>query len=652
MMKPGEVVHSKALDMTVLILSVGILLFLASYALLIWESPNRLVLIFIPFVLILWSVRRMRDGTLFGLKGKWSLLLGFLFIALLAYSAYYFYSEYHLLLFERAANNDLTDMILGMMLLVLVVVVTWQEMGPPIPVVLMVFVAYAFLGKYLPEGSILHHAGVSFSAFMGFSVLSPDGIFGTLPIAGFTLVMIFLFFAGVVRGFGGLTYIINFSRRITRRFSWGLAQIPVISSLMFGSFSGAAAANVAGTGSFTIPMMKGFGVPSKVAAAIESVASSGGQIVPPVMGVAAFLMADFLGIPYLRVVVIGLVPALVFYLCAAFAVYLITQDLPISKLPRAQREELDEDFHLSDGLPLAAAISVLLFFLAYLRSSVLVSGMWMLISYFVMQLLFYLLRANFSASSLGKFFQDTADGILSGGASVIGIITLLATMGVIAKMLAVTGLSQDLSFLMVDLSGGNILLLLPLIFIVCIIMGMAVSTLVVYIVVVLLAAPALMEYGVAPHVAHFTVFYLALLSGITPPVAICVAVACGIANSSFFGTAWVAMKIGLPLFLLPFVFLFKPAILAANLTTTPLAFLQILVGFLAITYGIHSKSKGIIGFISRSLFAGLGAVGVFSPVLSIGWLCLVAVVVLAVLYSLMRRRAGAKRPDRFGLRPL
>jgi TRAP transporter 4TM/12TM fusion protein len=642
MMKQGEVVNSKALDMTVLILSVGIMLYLVSYALLIWESPNRLVLIFIPFVLILWSVRRMRDGTLFGLRGKWSLLLGFLFIALLAYSAYYFYSEYHLLLFERAADNNLTDMVLGMMLLVSVVLVTWQEMGSPIPLVLMVFVAYAFLGKYLPADSILSHAGISFSAFMRFSVLSPDGIFGTLPIAGFTLVMIFLFFAGVVRGFGGLTYIINFSRRITRRFSWGLPQIPVISSLMFGSFSGAAAANVAGTGSFTIPMMKRFGVSSKVAAAIESVASSGGQIVPPVMGVAAFLMADFLGIPYLRVVVIGLVPALVFYLCAAFAVYLITQDLPISNLPRAQREELDEDFHLSDGLPLAVAILVLLFFLAYFRSSVLVSGMWMLIGYFAMQLLFYLLRANFSPSSLRKFFRDTADGIRSGGASVVGIITLLATMGVIAKMLAVTGLSQDLSFLMVDLSGGNILLLLPLIFIICILMGMAVSTLVVYIMVVLLAAPALMEYGVAPHVAHFTVFYLALLSGITPPVAISVAVACGIANSSFFGTAWVAMKIGLPLFLLPFVFLFKPAILAANLTTTPLAFLQILVGFLAITYGIHSKSKGTTDIMIRFLFGGLGAIGVFSPTPSISWLCLVAVAVLAILYSLMRRMKGAK----------
>jgi len=220
----------------------------------------------------------------------------------------------------------------------------------------------------------------------------------------------------------------------------------------------------------------------------------------------------------------------------------------------------------------------------------------------------------------------------------LGIIGMLAIMGVIAKMLTVTGLSQTLSFMMVDLSGGNILLLLPLIFIVCIVMGMAVSTLVVYIMVSLLAAPALMEYGYAPHVSHFTVFYLAMLSGITPPVAVSVAVACGIAKSSFFSTGWEAVKIGMPLFLLPFVFLVKPEILAGNLTTMPVAFVQVFVGLSALTYSIHSQKKGFKGLTLRLFCAGIGSMGVFSSSPVVIWLCVGTILLLSFFHYFQQRK--------------
>ena len=645
-MQQTEAAQARVLDIIVLIVSLGIMLYLASYALLFWESPNRLVLVFVPLILIHWTLRRTRDGRLCPLGTKCNCLVGICLIGILAYSAYYFYSEYHALLGERAVNNNLTDMALGGLLLFLVLVATWKETGAAIPIVLLVFVAYAFLGKYFPVGSILHHAGIKFPAFMTFSVLSPDGIYGTLPIAGFTLVTIFVFFAGMVRGFGGLAYIINLSVRLTRRFAWGLPQIPVVSSMFFGTFSGAAAANVAGTGSFTIPMMKRFGVPPSVAGAIEAVASSGGQVMPPVMGVAAFLMADFLGVPYLRIVVIGFAPALLFYISTAFAVYLLTRDLPISKLPPGEREKVvAEDFRVVDGLPLAMGVSVLLFFLIYFRSSVLVSGMWMLITYLIAESFRRLFRARFSLSVLLEFLGSTGVGTRQGAVSVVEIILLLATMGVVAKMLVVTGLSQDLSYLMVDLSGGHLLLLLPLVFVVSILTGMAVSTVVVYIVVVLLAAPALVQYGIEPHVAHFTVFYLAILSGLTPPVAICVAVACRIANASFLRTGWAAIKIGISLFLLPFVFLFKPHILSADLATTPIAFLQILAGFLAITYGMNSRGHGIVGYSGRVLFFTLGCIAVFSSEDSVVWPTVGAIVILGAGFVMVRRRTSAEGLD-------
>jgi len=648
--KQRGVVTSQALDTAILILSVGLVLFLVSYALLIWESPNRLVLVFVPVAVIIWSLYRIKNGGILPRKDRWNSLLGILIITVSAYSAYYFFTEQTELLTSRTGANNLTDMVLGGILLVLVVLVTWKTTGKAIPIVLFVFVAYAFLGKFFPVGSLLYHPGLNIPAFMTYSVIGPDGIFGTLAVIGFTLVAIFVFFAGLVQGFGGLTYVINLSRRLTRRFTWGLPQVPVISSMFFGTFSGAAAANVAGTGSFTIPMMKRLGVPARVAAAIESVASSGGQIMPPVMGVVAFLMADFLGVRYIQVVAWAMAPALLFYISTAFAVYLATHDLPISKLPSDEEKALDKDFRLIDGLPIAVALCFLLLFLIYFRSSVLISGMWATVSYLVAQLLLSLLRTKFSLSGLIKFLRDAANGIKQGTYSVVQITVLLCTMGVVAKMLVTTGLSQDLSFLMVDLSGGHLVFLLPLVFIVCALMGMAVSTVVVYILVVILAAPALISYGITPHVAHFVVFYLALLSALTPPVALTVAIASGIAKSPFFRTAWTAVRMGLPLFLLPFVFIFKPEILAANLATTPIAFLQLFVGFSAITFGINSKTQGITGYSIRVLLFVLGITAVFFSANYIVWPVIFVIVIITVLYFMVakRRERTEKVPIQLG----
>ena len=296
-------------------------------------------------------------------------------------------------------------------------------------------------------------------------------------------------------------------------------------------------------------------------------------------------------------------------------------------------KELPEDFRYTDGLPIFISLFMLLFFLAVRGSSVLISGLWAVISFFVIQLLLNMYHDRFSWSVLGKFFQSTVDGIRSGAIIVVQITCMLGTVSIVAKMLIVTGLSQDLSFLMIDLSGENLLILLPLVFVVSILFGMAMTTAVVYIVVVILAAPALQMYGIEPHVAHFTVFYMAMLSALTPPVALAVAVACNISKAPFWSTAWTSMRIGLPLFLLPFVFLFKPDVLAADLVATPIAGLQILIGFLAIAYALNGKRKGIIGYIVRFIFFVLGAVAIFSSESLVVWPGLIAILVLgAVLY--------------------
>ncbi|MDO8569164.1 MAG: hypothetical protein Q7R57_10710, partial [Dehalococcoidales bacterium] len=178
-MNQDRAIKSRLLEILIFVLSAGTLLYLVSYAFLLWETPERLVLIFIPAVLVLCVLRSLREGKFLPLSKRYNVIAAALVIALLVYSAYYFYSEFHSLLFERAANNNATDMVLGLALVLIVIVATWKVSGSAIPIVALVFIAYAFLGKYLPPGNVLYTAGIKFPAFIRFAAIGPDGIFGT-----------------------------------------------------------------------------------------------------------------------------------------------------------------------------------------------------------------------------------------------------------------------------------------------------------------------------------------------------------------------------------------------------------------------------------------------------------------------------------------
>ena len=624
------------LDILIIVVSVALFLFLISYPILLWESPERLIVIFLPMCIILWALKGIKSKSIIPRGDKWNISAGTVIIALSVLVATFFFTEYRSLLYERAANHTAADFIIGGIAIFLVILATWKTTGKAIPIVAFVFVFYAAVGEYFP--GVLRHPGVSWKTILMFSAVDIEGIFGKLPRAGFSLVVIFVFFAGLVQGYGGLEYIINLSRKLLRRFKSGLPQVAVVSSLMFGSFSGSSAANVAGTGSFTIPMMKRFGIKPTIAGAIESVASTGGQVMPPVMGVAAFLMADFLNVHYIEIVARGFVPALVFYLCVAFSVYLITRRMlaDTALASEAMWAEVSE-FQLLAGLPILVAIGVLLFLMTYFRLSVVISGLYMVISFIVTRFIYDLIRTKASYTGLKQYASRSLSGIQAGAVSAVSITLMLATMGIVARGLVASGMAQKLSFFMVDFAGGNLAVLLLLVLAVCVLFGMAVSTLVAYILVVLLAAPALVQLGVALPVAHFTVFYLAMLSAITPPIAIAVVVASSIAESSFWRTAWESVKLGAPLFILPFVFVWKPDIIAANLTTTPLAALETLIGLVAISYGMQGEFRGILGNLLRIIVFALGAFGIFHPLAAVRWLCL-GIAALFIIFSLAKGR--------------
>lgn len=625
---PGSRKRQGVWEILITIIAIALFLLLISYPVLLWESPQRLLLLFLPGCLIAWALAGIKGKSLVKEAGKWNLWIGLAIIAASLLIGIYFFKEYNLLLFERSVRHTPADYIIGALAVFLVMVATWKTTGRAIPIVAIIFLLYAVFGKYMP--GVFHHLGLSWKQILGYSAVDIEGIFGTLPVAGFTLVAIFIFFASMVQSFGGLDYIIGVSSSLLGRYKWGLPQVSVIASLMFGTFSGSSAANAAGVGAFTIPLMKKFGIKPPIAGAIEAVASTGGQVMPPVMGVAAFLMADFLGVHYVEIVARGFAPAFLYYVSVVFSVYLITRRTLSGNMTAGQVLQKSKDFRWTEGLPIIIPIGLLLFVMAVFKLSVVVSGLYMVISFVVVRFIYDLIYSGASFPKLKQFGAKALSGITIGVSGTIPIMLMLATMGIVARGLVATGMAQKLGFFMVDFAGGHLPVLLLLILLVNVLFGMAVSTVVAYILTVLLAAPALQQMGVPLVVSHFTVFYLSCLSAITPPVAIAVAVTASIARAPYMRTSWEAVKLGLPLFILPFAFISRPGLVAASLSATPLAALEIAAGLLAMGYGIQGEFKGIVGNLLRAACIVLGTLGIFYPVQTVAWVCLAGGVLLTV----------------------
>jgi TRAP transporter 4TM/12TM fusion protein len=639
---------SRLLDALIAMLAVGTFLWLVSYGVLLWEDPARLVLVFLPMCIIIWALQGIKNRSIISALGnKWNIVVGTAIIAVSALIAAYFFLEYQSLAYERAGNNTAVDFILGGTAVFLVIFAAWKTTGSAIPIVVLFFLFYAFFGNVFP--GVMGHPGLSWRRVLMLSAVEIDGIFGEMPAVGFTTVIIFLYFAGFAESFGAMEYITKFAMRLLRKFKWGLAQISVVTSMIFGMFSGSAAANVAADGVFNIPLMKGFGIKPATAGAIEAVASAGGQIMPPVMGVAAFLMADFLGIRYIEVVIMGFPPAILFYLFVAFSIFLRTRRL-LAGLTWADSTGAKEDtgFRWSAGLPLLISLVVLMFLLEYFGVTVLLAGLLMIVTFVGSSLIYNLVYSSGSDTNIKQFPSMLLKGVLLGTSSLLSIMFLLSAMGIVARVLVTTGLGQKLSFFMVDMSGGHLWILLLLILIVSVLFGMAVSTVVTYLMVILLAAPALLQLGVPLPVAHFVIFYLSLLSAITPPVAIAVAVASSIAKASFMRTGLEAVKLGFPLFVLPFVFVWKPEIIAAN-WSTPFACLEVAAGFMPICYGMQGEFRGILGNILRLPFFALGFLGIFHSLEVIGWVCLVAGVLLTLFAMIKGRPSFSKISGKLGV---
>ena len=516
---------------------------------------------------------------------------------------------------------------IGGLFAVVVLYLTYRAFGSAFAGVVVLSILYALFGNFVP--GLMSHGGIAVQQVINVLTMEFDGFYGSITQIVAAWVALFLLYAGLMRGYGAFELIMRLSFRTAKYLRSGVAQSAVTSSLVVGSINGAQTANAAMTGSFTIPLMKESGMESESAGGIEAVASSGGQIMPPVMGAAAFVMASLVpGVGYVDVLVAGVIPALVFYVSVAIGVhYMAVKQLPEGGIDIEDRmAELDNGYHpVVEAVRFGVPFGVLLYTLGIAQWTVISSALYTCAAMVAfgagIPVLLSLVRDDMDPlGTVRGSVNDTVSGFKFGAVTMAPIAIIIAAVNGIVDLLNATGLPGKLSLALVGLAGGVLLFTAILGMIVCLVLGLGMPTVAAYTIVALLIAPTLTgEFGLPALSAHFFVFYAAILSGITPPIAIAVVVTTGIAGSNFWRTALEALKLGLPLFVLPFTFIYNPEIVTGGFgLATAGSGVIVLLGAVAITHGLNCAPRPFnvpspLSYGVRGVYVALGVFAMVWP---------------------------------------
>jgi TRAP transporter 4TM/12TM fusion protein len=472
--------------------------------------------------------------------------------------------------------------LLGGLVIFLILEATRRVAGWALVWVAVTCILYAKFAYLFP--GLLYAQGSSWQRIASYLYLDASGLLGVPLSVAASIVVAFIFFGQALYAVGGDKFITELALIAMGRYRGGSAKVSVVSSSLFGTVSGSAVANVAVDGAITIPMMKRAGYPAHVAAAIEAVASNGGQVMPPVMGAAAFLMAEFLNIPYGQIALAAAVPALLYYLALFTQVDLEAAKYGLGGLPAAEIPKFRSVMRL--GWVFLFPLGFLIYTLMFQNWEAGKAGMATVVLTFIV-------------GALQKETRPTLRGILTcieeTGRTLLDIIVITALAGLVIGALQLSGLTFKLSLILVTLSGGNVLLLLALTAFVCILLGMSLPTTVVYITLAVLVGPALTQLGVDPLAAHLFLFYFGMLSLITPPDCLATYTAAAIAHSDFWKTGWTGMRLGIAAYVVPFVFALHPALILKG------ALSEIAFAVVASSVGTFLLAVGCAGYLFRSL---------------------------------------------------
>ncbi len=485
-------------------------------------------------------------------------------------------------LISRAGMWDWNDAIRGGILIVLVLEATRRVCGKALPIIAMVFLLYALFGHHLP--GLLAHRGYSLQRLFTQQYLTMEGIFGTPLGVSATYVFVFVLFGAFLQKSGAGQFFIDMAFALTGRSRGGPAKTAVIASGLMGSISGSAVANVATTGPFTISLMKKVGYKPHFAGAVEAAASSGGQFMPPIMGASAFIIAEFLGIQYILVVAAAAIPAFLYFLSIFASVHFEAERLGLRIL---KKDEIpDWKKVMKEGFYFLTPLILLIYLLAVTRVTPTRTAFWVILLTMVLSWI-----RKHQRMAPREIFQ----ALELGAKNALTVVTACACAGLVIGVITLTGIGLQLSTLVIALSGGIMILALLFSMVGSIILGMGLPTTAAYIIMATLGAPALIEIGVHPISAHLFVFYFAIISAITPPIALAAYTAGAIAGADVNKTSITALKVALAGFFIPFMFVYNPELLMEGAPA------QIVLGALTASVGVVVLSAATIGYMKIRL---------------------------------------------------
>lgn len=519
------------------------------------------------------------------------------------------------------------QVVISAVALFLVLESTRRVVGWPILTIVIVFILYAKFGDMAP--GIFRTKGLSWPRLLSQLYLGADSMFGTLLDITFLVIFGFILFGNFLFHTLGGEFLIRFASSIMGTYRGGAASTAVLASSLFGMLSGSAVANVASVGSITIPMMKKYGYSPIYAGGIESVASSGGQIMPPVMGAAAFVMAEFLGMSYRQVAIAAFVPAALYYIGLFIQIYLQALKRDLKGVSREGLPPLKET--LRDGwvffIPLIVLILTLFVFIMPAGSSALCAAA----SVIIVSLFQKKTRATWTWPALRNTLEKTSKGMLE-------LTAICAAAGFIVGIVGYTGLGLSLSRSLTAAAGNSLFLLALYTAGASTILGMGIPTTGCYVLLAVLVAPAMTSFGVIPLVAHLFIFYFGTLSMLTPPVCLAAFTAATMAGAPLWPLALRAMQLAIAAYVVPFIMLYQPQMCLIGSTGEVILTISLVtIGLVAICFTIEGQFFRTLSWIERVLFA-LGGLGLFmsSNYLRFGGLAIV-ICLVAVQFATRRR---------------
>lgn len=622
---------------------------LAMWAVVIWWSHTQGIsraqygVLFLGAVLTLYVLDEATDS--FADKDYLDLIILAACGLVMVVATVYIYTDYEGFYIIRQGFAPDFEYRLAWLVIAVVLYLTWRAYGNLFLVLIGGAMLYARFGNYVP--GLFGHSGLQEIHMLQMLITDLAGFYGSLTQLTAAWIAPFLLYAGLLFAFGAFDLILRIAIVAAKYIESGVAQTAVIASSIIGSINGSYTANAAMTGSFTIPTMIDSGLKPRTAAGIEGTASTSGQVLPPVMGASAFVMASVLGIGYWNIIIAGLIPAAILVLSVLIAVH-YTSISEIGTQSMDFQDYFDEPMTRADkvveGIRFGIPFLILLFALGYLQFTVMTSALYTIIAMVVLGVTTPVLqsiygittgtqsrtvdldekwssgvRSNFAGIFENRVFHslytevtNVIYGFRRGAMILAPIAIILAAVNGVVDLLMTTGVPSRIAIMLMQLSGGVLLIAVIFGMAVCIIMGVGMPTVAAYVIVSTLVAPTFINvFGVPELAAHFMVFYAAVMAGITPPVAIAVVVAAGIAGANFWRACGVSMKIAAPLFVLPISFIYHPDLVSTvidgqTLFTAALVMAGAVTIILGLNYPFDLKRRFKYPLRFMLFFAGTG----------------------------------------------